>query len=263
METDRTAIDSLTASRLLAVLAWAAPHAFARTGNDFDEDAGHDQMVVGVHNFVYIRDLLDRATSNGRYELATDTVGAGLDTIARGITPDALSSMPIIESGAIARSDYKGSPGWAADGYRILLQSVKFGDIDHVKWGQRSSAKEEVAAQLFVGAATLFDDEDFGLESVAGIPDDEAFAGITLVAAHSHDPFTGRFELHVGQSKNPEYRGDSCWHWRDLILSGGGLGEGINASSSVNLTGAPASADAEEISVPVRKPFAVPDVENG
>lgn len=79
---------------------------------------------------------------------------------------------------------------------------------------------------------------------------------MTLVAAHSYDPLTGRFELYIGQSKNPEFRGDSCWHWRRLLLDGGtapGLtGEGLFPV----LPGGAPSTQVEEIAVRIKKPQA-------
>jgi hypothetical protein len=249
------AITSLQASGLLDVLTWAAPVAFARTGNDYDEDAGHDQAIVGQHNFVYLRDLLDRSTSNGRYELSDDATNTGADMLGRGISARALETMPVLARNAIARNDYRRSPGWAADGYRVLLQSYKYGSIDHIKWGQRSKAKKRVATQQFVSGVTLFADEDFGLESLPGIPDDDDFNGLTLVAAHSYDPITGKFEFFIGQSKNPEFRGDGCWHWRRMLLSGGADGDALLVDTPPVLPGASPSGDAAEIPVRLRRPL--------
>jgi hypothetical protein len=244
------AIASLQSSGLLAVLIWAAPVAFARTGNDYDEDAGHDQLIIGVHNFVYIRDLLDRATGNGRFALAADAANLGYDFIERGISTEALASMPTLNSFPIVRSDYQNSPGWAADGYRVLLQSYKFGGVDRINWGQKSDAKKRVADQRFLAGPTLFNDEDYGLESLAGVPGDDEFDGVTLVAAHSYDPITGRFELHIGQSKNREFRSDTCWHWRRLLL-GGGTSGGSQSSLAPQLAASNGGADGSA-DVPVR-----------
>lgn len=253
MTTEDDAMESLTKSGLLEVLTWAAPVAFARTGQDYDEDAGHDQMIIGVHNFVYLRDLLDRATSNGRYALGDGVDGLGEDMLERGITPEARRSMPELAGDRICRSDYQGSPGWAADGYRVLLQSFKYGEVDRINWGQRSDAKRLVASQSFTAQDTLFSDEDFGLEILAGIPDDDDFEGVTLVAAHAYDPITGKFELHIGQSKNAEFRGDSCWHWRHQLMDGGTPPELTARGVTPVLPGDAPSKQVEEINVRLKK----------
>ena len=248
------ALSSLTDSGIVPTLEWAAPVAFAMTAEDFDEDRGHDQVIVGLHNFVYLRDLLDRATSNGRFALADDASGVGEDMLRRGIAPAALAGMPNVPVGAIARRDYQQSPGWSADGHRVLLQSYKFGDIDRIKWSQRSEAKRLVAMQQYIDAPTLFEDSDYGLESLPGVPDDQSYSGVTLIAAHACDPVTGRFEMYIGQSKNPEYRGDSCWHWKHRLLRGGGSGPVSEIVPTPVLAGDPASTAAAEIPMQLRKP---------
>lgn len=248
------ALESLAGSGLRDILQWAAPVAFARTNELYDEDAGHDQGVVGFLNFKHLVDLLDRATGNGRFKLGDDVDGVGADFIERGITPEAFRSMPDVQAGSVARNNYNQSPGWAADGHRVLLQSFTFGKVDEIKWAQRSNAKREVAAQKFDGGPTLFDDEDFGLESIGGIPDDDAFEGITLVAAHAYNPLTGQYELYIGQSKNPEYKGDSCWHWRVQLLSGGTPIGGTPLTVPQTLPGDAASTDVDEIDVRIKKP---------
>ncbi|MCV7526839.1 hypothetical protein [Micrococcus luteus] len=253
MTSEDDALESLGQSGLLEVLTWAAPVAFARTGQDYDEDAGHDQMIIGVHNFVYLRDLLDRATANGRYTLPDGASNLGEDILGSGITPEARRAMPPLPPDRISRSDYQRSPGWAADGYRVLLQSFKYGEVEHIKWGQRSEAKRRVASQSFIAQDTLFSDEDFGLETIAGIPDDDDFEGVTLVAAHSYDPVTGKFELHIGQSKNSEFRGDSCWHWRHQLLDGGTPPELTGRGLPPVLPGDAPSTQVEEIAVRLKK----------
>lgn len=99
-------------------------------------------------------------------------------------------------------------------------------------------------------------DEDFGLQTVAGIPGDDDFEGVTFVAAHSYEPFTGRFELYIGQSKNPEFRGDSCWHWRRLLLDGGTAPELTERGLFPVLPGGAPSTQVEEIAVRLKKALA-------
>lgn len=161
--------------------------------------------------------------------------------------------MPQLAGDAVMRSNYRQSPGWAIDGFRVLLQSYTFGKIDDIKWVQRSDAKRRVASQQFIGDAALFDDDEFGLESIQGIPDDDDFAGVTLVAAHAFNPTTKQFELYIGQSKNPEYPQDSCWHWRVKMLSGGTPIGGVSTAIAPVLPGDGASTDVEDVPVRIRR----------
>jgi hypothetical protein len=253
MTAEDDAITSLKASRLLDVLTWAAPVAFAATDQLYDEDQGHGQGFVGYANFTHYTDLVDRATSNGRFTLGEGLESLGEDVLKRGITPEAFNSMPRLAAGAVVRSDYKQSPGWAIEGYRVLLQSHPFGKIDDIKWAQRSDAKRQVADQLFIGDDTLFSDEDFGLESILGIPNDGDFAGVTLIAAHAFNPTTKQFELHIGQSKNAAPTEESCWHWKTLLLSGGTPtgGTGLVVPSAMPSGGA--STDVEDVPVRIKR----------
>lgn len=255
MTAQEDAINSLSRSGLRDLLTWAAPVAFAHTNDLYDEDAGHDQGVVGFLNFKHLCDLLDRATANGRFTLGGDVDGTGADVLGRGITPAALQAMPSLGPGAVSRSDYKRSPGWSADGYRVLLQSFTFGKIDAIKWARRSNAKQEIASQTVPEkGATLFDVEDYGLEYVASVPDGTDFEGLTLIAAHAYNPVTGQYEVYIGQSKNPDYRGDSCWHWRARLLSGGTPTGGLLVDVSPVLPGDAASSEVEDIDIQIRKP---------
>lgn len=253
MTAEDDALSALHASGFLDVLRWGAPVAFASTDQHYDEDQGHDQGVVGYLNFKHLRDLLDRATANGRFKLGEGLESLGEDVLKRGITPDAFDSMPNLPADAVARRDYKQSPGWVIEGYRALLQSYPFGKVDDIKWGQRSDAKKRVAEQLFVGDDTLFDDEEFGLESIPGIPDDDDFAGVTLIAAHAFNPTTKQFELYIGQSKNPDFPGDSCWHWKTLLLSGGTPIGGTGVPVAPEMPSNGASTDVEDVPVRIKR----------
>ncbi|MDJ0324326.1 hypothetical protein QMG61_11190 [Cryobacterium sp. PH31-AA6] len=254
MTTEDNPIVSLKGSGLLKTLTWAAPAAFAATDQLYDEDQGHDQGVVGFLNFKHLRDLIDRATSNGRFKLGDDVDSRGDDVVKRGITPEVFRAMPKLAPGAVIRSDYKQSPGWAIEGYRVLLQSYPFGEIDDIKWVQRSDAKRRVASQEFIREDTLFRDDEFGLESIPGIPDDDDFVGVTLVAAHAFNPTTKQFELYIGQSKNPKYPKDSCWHWRKLLLSDGTLIGGTGLSVPSAMPGDGASTDVDDVPMRIKKP---------
>ncbi len=249
-------IAGLRETGLLDILIWAAPAAFAATDQIYDEDAGHDQGVIGYLNFKHLKDLLDRATSNGRFLLGEDVDGTGSDVLERGIAPEVFRSMPPLSPTAIARSNYRQSPGWAAEDYRVLLQSYTFGRIDDIRWVERSDAKRRVASQHFVGQDMLFDETEFGLESIPGIPDDDAFAGVTLVAAHSFNPATKQFELYIGQSKNPAHPEDTCWYWRQLLLSGGTRTGGTSVAVPPILPGDAASTNVDDVTVRIKRPTA-------
>ena len=252
MMNESAAREALDVTGLEAALLWAAPLAFSQTAEDYDEDRGHDQFIIGGHNFVYIRDHLDRCTGNGRYVLAPDAPNDGRDFLGRGIPADAFAQMPRLAPGQIARRDYQRSPGWAAGEVRIVLQSFKFGQVDRIKWGR--PAKKRVASQLYVTENTLFDDDDYGLESLPGIPDDDDFNGTTLVAAHSFAPVSGQYELYVGQSRVPEFRGDDCWYWRVPLLRGGTGPSGSSETSTPKLPGDAPTGQADEINVRLKAP---------
>ncbi|WP_291053967.1 hypothetical protein [Herbiconiux sp.] len=253
MTAEDEALAALQASALLDVLKWGAPVSFEATDQLYDEDQGHDQGVVGYLNFKHLQDLIDRATSNGRFKLGEGLDSLGGDVLKRGITPQAFNAMPHLAAGVVVRRDYKQSPGWAVEGYRVLLQSYPFGKVDDIKWVQRSDAKRRVADQLFVGDNTLFSDEEFGLESIPGIPDDDDFSGVTLIAAHAFNPTTKQFELYIGQSKNPEHVDDSCWHWKKLLLSGGTPTGGTGLPVAPTMPSGGASTDVEDVPVRIKR----------
>lgn len=253
MTAEDDALSTLQTSGLIDVLKWGAPVAFAATDQLYDEDQGHDQGVVGYLNFKHFKDIIDRATSNGRFKVGEGIESLGGDVLERGITPRAFRTMPLLSPDAVVRRDYKQSPGWAIEGYRVLLQSYPYGKVDDIKWVQRSDAKRRVASQLFIRDNALFDDQEFGVESIAGIPDDDDFVGITLIAAHAFDPTTKQFELYIGQSKNADYPGDSCWHWKKLLLSGGTPIGGTGLSVTPQMPSGGASTDVEDVPVRIKR----------
>lgn len=253
MTTDEKAMRALEESGMLDVLKWAAPSAFSATDQMYDEDQGHDRGVVGYLNYKHLTNRMDRATSNEQYMLGNDVDGASNDVVGRGISLDELRSMPEIPVGVVKRSNYKNSPGWAITGYRVLLQSFTFGGIDEISWEQRSNAKRQVASQRYSHQDALFEAEDFGLEIIEGIPDDDAFDGVTLIAAHAFDPASKRFELFVGQSKNPEFRNDTCWHWKQPLLSSGTMMSDAGPYIPTPIPNAGASTEVEDVPVRIKK----------
>lgn len=250
MTAEADALASLRATRLLDVLRWSAATAFALTEALYDEDCGHDQGVVGYLNFKHYKDSMDRATSSGRFAVVDGVAGTGADVLARGLSADALQSMPLVAPQAIERVDYKQSPGWAAGPYRVLLQSYAFGHVDEIVWTERSRAKARVASQYCRLQDALFDPSDMGIEILPGIPDDDNFDGITLVAAHAFNVATRKYEAYVGQSRNPDSADASCWYWRTLILEGGGSAGDRGYESTPIMPESGASPHAED--VPVR-----------
>lgn len=256
MTAEDDALAALQASGLLDVLKWGAPVAFAATDQLYDEDQGHDQGVVGYLNFKHFKDLIDRATANGRFKLGEGLESLGGDVLERGITPEAFSAMPNLPADAVARRDFKQSPGWAIEGYRVLLQSYPFGKVDEIKWGQRSTAKKRVADQFFDDGNALFSPEDFGLETIPGIPDDDDFEGVTLIAAHAFNPTTKQYELYIGQSKNPVSADDECWYWKEPLLSGGAPIGGTGLPVAPQMPTGGASTDVEDVPVRIKRTVA-------
>lgn len=253
MTSDEKAIRALEESGLLAVLKWAAPSAFSATDQIYDEDQGHDRGVVGYLNYKHLTNRMDRATSNEQYMLGKDVDGVSVDVVERGIAHDELLSMPEIPAGVVKRNNYKNSPGWAITGYRVLLQSFTLGGIDEIKWEQRSNAKRQVASQRYSYQDALFEAEDFGLEMIGGIPDDDAFDGVTLIAAHAFDPASKQFELFIGQSKNPEFRNDACWHWKLSLLSRGTMMIDAGRPIPTPIPSNGASTEVEDVPVRIKK----------
>ncbi len=252
MTVQEDVIRAFANSRMLDVLKWAAPAAFTATGELYDENAGHGQGVVGYLNHTHLVDRIDRATSNVRYRLPDGVEGSGSDLLEAGISAEAFRAMPKIDPGAIQRSNYNQSPGWAIDGYRVLLQSYPYGKLDDIKWEQRSEAKRRVASQVFADDLALFGLEDLGSEVVSSIPDGDDFEGLTLIAAHAFNPLTGQFAFHLGQSKNPDGPRDTCWHWRILLEAGGAPGSGLSSTVPPVLPGTPASTAVDDVPVQIR-----------
>ena len=245
---------ALQTSGVIDLLDWASTTAFARVAQDYDEEAGHDQAVVGFLAYKYLLDLLDRATSSGKYALPVGaSAGHGRDIIRLGISAEAFDSMPRLDPDLIKRSNFNGSPGWAFGDVRWLLQSYHFGEIDKLIWGQKSDSKLQVANQPYVTADTaLFDFADLGMDTPETVALDE-FVGSTLILAHAFNRETGAFEVYIGRSRAPEHWGDGPWHWRRLIITGG-TGrpvEGRHAEGSV-LPGTPPSADVQDADVKLR-----------
>lgn len=245
---------AIKAAGVLDLLDWASTTAFARVAQDYDEEAGHDQSVVGFLAYKYLIDLLDRATSSGKYALPKGaSADNGRDILRQGISTEAFESMPLLAPELINRNNFNGSPGWAFGDVRWLLQSYRFGDIDKLVWGQKSDSKLKVANQPFVDADTvLFNFADLDMDEPQTVAIDQ-FVGSTLILAHAFNRENGSFEVYIGRSRAPEHRGGRPWHWRRLIVSGGagGLSSGL-APEGLLLPGTPPSTDVEDAAVKLR-----------
>ncbi|PPG90694.1 hypothetical protein C5C00_01585 [Rathayibacter rathayi] len=254
MPTETDLLATLDRGQALKLISWVAATAAARVSRDFDEDAGHDQAVVGFLSYKYHVDLFDRATSCGRYALPSDApAGVGLDIVRRGITAEAYDSMPRIELGAIKRSNFRGSPGWAVGDVRWVLQSFSFGHIDKIIWAQKSDTKQAVAQQALKDKSSfLFSFDELGVEEPQTAVVDDSFVGTTLVLCHSFDMEAGSYQEFIGNSKSSEHHGDGPWSWRRLIASGGDSRLGATTSVETDLPGKAPSTDVEDAAVRIR-----------
>ncbi|WP_146076520.1 hypothetical protein [Rathayibacter sp. AY1A7] len=254
MPTEPDLLAALDRGQALELISWVAATAAARVSRDFDEDAGHDQAVVGFLSYKYHVDLFDRATSSGRYALPADAPAeVGLDIVRRGITDEAYEKMPRIKPRMIKRSNFRGSPGWAVDDVRWVLQSFSFGQIDKIVWAQKSDTKQAVARQLHADEASyLFSYDELGVDEPPTETLDDDFAGTTLVLCHSLDKETGSYQEYIGDSKISEHYGDGPWNWRRLVATGGDTPTGLTTTIPDDLPGVAPSTDVEDANVRIR-----------
>ena len=140
MSEQAATIEAFESVGLLTLFGWVGTTAYSRVAQEYDEDAGHDQSVVGFLGYKYCLDLFDRATSSGKYALPNGgSASRGRDLLRRGITNDAYEAMPALSPDLVNRRDFRGSPAWAWawGGYRWALQSYRFGEVDKIVWGQQ------------------------------------------------------------------------------------------------------------------------------
>lgn len=241
-------LEAFEGAGLIKLFDWVGSTSYRRVAQEYDEDAGHDQAVIGFLGYKYCLDLFDRATSSGRYALPEGSSTAhGRDILRRGITDEAFRAMPVLEPGFVARRNFHGSPAWAWGDVRWVLQSFAFGEIDKIIWGQKSESKQAIARQYFGDEeAALFEYADFDLEEPTSSLDD--FSGTTLVLAHAYDRESGTFEMYLGRSRSADAPGSGPWYWRQLVAtSGRAFGTARPAHGPVQPGSAPSSdvADAE------------------
>lgn len=254
MHTDPEVLSLLEQEELFALFQWAGEVAFERVSQDYDEDAGHDQTIAGSLGYKYLVNLLDRATSCGKYALPAQ-VGpeVGEDLVRLGINEEAFDRMPRVSPGKVRRSNFNGSPGWALPEFRWLLQSYKFGEVDRIAWSTKSPTKQRVArVRRDEDLPVLFEYESLDGESAEN-SDDLDFAGDTLILAHAFQKDTGAFEIYLGRSRSAEHGDDSPWYWRQLVASGGPKAQVVpDTSTWSSLPGSPASGDVEDLKVRLR-----------
>lgn len=247
-------VGALEEAKIINLFEWAGQTAYGRVFQDFDEDAGHDQAIVGSLGYKYLVNLLDRAGGCDKYALPEDTSPeAGLDLLRAGITDEAFDDMPRFAPGSIIRSNCNGSPGWARGNIRWLLQSYNFGEIDRISWSQKSETKRRVAQRpSSEDPNALFALTDLGLEE-EDLVEDLDFSGKTLVLAHAFDRATGGFEMYLGRSRETVSRGDTPWYWRHLVASGGPGTAPLGTVDWIpSLPGTPASSDVADTPVRLR-----------
>lgn len=247
-------LQALEEAGIIDLFEWVGQTASWRLLQDFDEDAGHDQAVIGTLGYKYLLNLFDRASGSGRFALPEGAAPEeGLDSVRSGVTQEAFESMPRFEPGSIIQSNFNGSPGWAHSGIRWLLQSYRFGKIDKIAWTKKSETKRRVARfPFFQDSDALLTYADFGLNE-EDFPTDLGFEGKTLVLAHAFDRTTGAYEMYLGRSRDSGGRGENPWYWRYLVASGGSDGD-LREVGGVfpDLPGKPASAQAEDLKVRLR-----------
>jgi hypothetical protein len=233
---------------LTMLFDWVGSTAYARVAQEYDEAAGHDQSVIGFLGYKYCLNLFDRATSSGGYALPDgEPTAQGRDILRSGMTDEAFRSMPTLDPNLVNRRNFRGSPAWAWNDTRWVLQSFPFGGIDEIVWGRKSDSKQAIAQQAFDnGSAALFEYADFDIDEPPTALDN--FVGSTLVLAHTFDHESGDFEMYLGRSRLADAPGRGPWHWRSLVATNGTDPNGIRLPHGPELPGsAPTSsvADAE------------------
>lgn len=180
-----------------------------RVDSDYSEDAGHDAAWAGITRHTYLRDRLDRVFASGRYTVQDGAAGgSSLDVLHAELSQRDVATFPALEPGVVRRCDLNGSPGWATDRFRFLIASAPYGQVDAIRWQQKSQTKQLVAAQPDPDP-----DQPFLFDAV---PDDDDAEGSsvlaldTLIVAHSQDIERGRRQLVIGR---PRLNSESAWHW--------------------------------------------------
>lgn len=250
---------ALEGAQILDLFDWVGRTVYGRVFQDYEEEAGHTQTIVGTLAHGYLIDRFDRATGCGRFRLPADSPAEeGLHLVRDGISEEAFETMPRIEPGVVTRSNCNGSAGWAYGEIRWILQSHEFGRVDRINWSRKSPTKQDIAARPFADDPNaLFDYTELGMEA----PDAE-FTGTTLVLAHAFNRQTGAYEMHLGRSRKAASQEGGPWHWRHRVASGGS--DAVPSSMvgwSTGLPGTAASIEVPDLPVRLRPAAASPITE--
>ncbi|MFB9929983.1 hypothetical protein ACFORO_32885 [Amycolatopsis halotolerans] len=204
---------------VLEGIRWAQGSAYRQVQQDFNPAGGHDQGWIGYNAYKYLLNRLDRVFQCEQYMAPDGEESVGRDVLADGMIGRDYQTMRLLPPDAVNRRDLNNSPGWMAEGWRWLLSSYKFGQVDKIRWSEKSETKATVARQPH-GC------DDGGLFPMTAIPalalpenptDREREMRQTLVLAHAMDPDTLEFELFLGRSRwNAD--GGSAWVWKQNML---------------------------------------------
>lgn len=246
-------LEAFRSAGLTRLFHWVGSTAYSRVAQEYDEAAGHDQSVIGFLGYKYCLNLIDRATSSGDYALPEGEMATqGRDILRGGITDEAYRAMPIFDPDFVKRRNYHGSPAWAREDVRWVLQSFPFGGIDEIVWRRKSPSKQAIARQAFDNqSAALFEYADFDLDEPTTSLDD--FVGTTLVLAHAFDHESGIFEMYIGRSRAADAPGSGPWHWRSLVATNGTDPDAVRLPHGPELPGSAPSSNVADAEVKLRR----------
>lgn len=201
------------ANGLMDALRWAWRSAASHAYDEHNPEVGHTLANLGLNAHNQLKDRIERVGQTGAYRLPTvddaddtpDRLPSGEDVLHAGLDRDEIISMIALDPGAIVRCDFNGSPGFRMGNYLVLMQSHPLGQVQDIRWSQKSATKQRAASQGDPDQYALFDD----IHSDAPESGDDLRV---LVLAHAIDPDTGRPELHLGQPSMNEHD-ESPWYW--------------------------------------------------
>jgi hypothetical protein len=204
----------------LGGIRWAHHSAYRQVWQDFTPEGGHDQGWIGYTAYKYLVNRQDKVFQCGQFAAPPGEDTVGRDVIAAGMADRDFQSMPDVAPRTVVRRDLNLSPGWTAGGWRWLTASYKFGQVDKIRWPEKSETKGQVARQPH----GVDDGGLFPLTSLPGLPplgslsDPERELRRTLVLAHAMDPDTGESQLYLGRARWNTDRRDA-WVWKESLLT--------------------------------------------
>jgi hypothetical protein len=227
MDEQHDVIAELGDAGVLAGVRWAYESATRRALESYSEADGHDAAWLGNTRFTLFRDRLDRVFACDRYA-ASAADGLDLDVLYAELSDQDLLTMPRLLPGLVRRCDLRGSAGWGYRGWRFLLASGEFGELDTLPWLRRSTTKQLVALQRTpdIRQPSLFETllttdgaaEAFGGIDAVLLAADRDLDLVTYVVAHSLDAFSGEIELVLGRPRL-NLGGGPAWHWYEDLLT--------------------------------------------